>query len=114
MILAFPQPWTLNPYPPKYLVAGDKVFYIFDQQSAANLQRVGIPLVPFRTESMDWILARLDPSVEHPLGTYDPDPPPQPIWDGGGPNTPYFLRVIDGDDPDDDDGFIGEEDGGIL
>lgn len=112
MILAYPSPWPTTSAAPHYLVSGDKAVYILDRQTSANMQKVGVPLIPFAPVSMNWIIAKLDPEVEHPLAAYEPDPLPQPVYDGGFPNTPYFTTVTDGDDPDDDDGFTGQVDGG--
>lgn len=112
MILVYPTPWSVNNEPPHYLVTGDKAFFIQDTQTSWNLQRIGVPLVPFTAQSLNWLKVKLDPSVEHPLKAYEDDPVPTPMYDGGFPNTPYFLRVVDGDDVSDEDGFTRSVDGG--
>lgn len=65
MILVYPAAYDGTP--PKYLVTGDKAFYLSSEMSAHNFARVGIPLVPVPQSSIDWVLDKLDPGVEHPL-----------------------------------------------
>lgn len=66
MILVYPTGWATND-PPFYLVTGDRAFFIEDGMTGHNLQRVGVPLVPWPIADIDFILEKLAPGVEHPL-----------------------------------------------
>jgi hypothetical protein len=67
MILAYPTPWNSSS-PPVYLVCDDVAFYLMDAVTAHNFQRTGIPMVGMTVQDMSWIVDKLDPNVEHPLG----------------------------------------------
>jgi hypothetical protein len=95
MIMAYPKPWTGTP--PKYLVTGDKAFFLQDAVTAQNFGKVGVPLVPFSPDNMIWVLEKLDPQIEHPLTAFDPDPILDPeIVTGGNASTTSFLNTYDG------------------
>jgi hypothetical protein len=113
MILAYPSPW--NGTAPHYLVTGDKAFYIQDAQTSHNMQKVGVPLVPFTSINMKWILEKLDPQLEHPLTAFDPDPILDPdVIDGGNSSTVTFLNEYSGGAVDGTDITDDPIDGGSL
>lgn len=75
MILAYASPWAGDiSATPVYLVCGDKAVPIITEQTINQFKRVGVPMVPFTVQALEFLKDKLDPAAEHPL-SFDATPP---------------------------------------